>query len=70
MALTYQDLLEKIYEMSPAQRKCTVCVYDVGNDETRDVDGFDVCGEEDEDEVAPAQDVLELGQPYLIQGIN
>ena len=40
MTLTYQDLLEKLYEMSPEERMKPVQLRDYGNEETHDAEDF------------------------------
>jgi hypothetical protein len=40
MALTYQELLEKLYEMSPLELKQPVQLRDYGNEETHEAIDF------------------------------
>ena len=40
MTLTYQDLLEKLYEMSPEERMKPVQLRDYGTEETHDAEDF------------------------------
>ena len=63
--LTYGQLLEKLYELTPEQLTQTVTVYNLDNMETFGMLGADITGQEDEQDLRPERDVLDLGHFYL-----
>ena len=63
--LTYAQLLEQLQKLTPEQLAQTVTVYNLDNDETFGMLGADVTGQEDEQDLRPERDVLDLGHFYL-----
>ena len=64
--LTYGQLLERLYELTPEQLQQTVTVYNLDNDETFGMLDTDTAGQEHPQDVRPEQDVLDAGHFYLI----
>lgn len=64
--LTYGQLLERLYELTPEQLQQTVTVYSMDSDETFGMLDTDVVGQEDPQDVRPEGDVLDQGHFYLV----
>ena len=63
--LTYGQLLEKLYELTPEQLTQTVTVFNLDNMETFGMLGADITGQEHEQDLRPERDVLDSGHFYL-----
>ena len=63
--LTYAQLLEKLYKLTPEQLGQTVTVFNLDNMETFGMLGADTTGQEHEQDLRPEEGVLDLGHFYL-----
>ncbi len=64
--LTWNDIAEFIDSLTPEQRNNPALLWDANNDAGFVANAADVSGNELPDDVAPSDDFVSIGQPYLV----
>lgn len=63
--MTYAQLLAKLQTLNEHQLAQTVSFYNCSNQEMFSIEGVDIVGEEDPEDLRPEDDILDKGHLYM-----